>query len=182
MAASAAKDSSRIDQLLKANSVFAQTWPTPPTMVQMRAASEGGILVLTCMDPRVVPEQFFPNARIAVFRNAGGRYSPDVVRTAATLRKLMGDKPGAVTTVIVVHHTDCGMTHLTNKEIQDDIVAKFPAEAETAKAINFGCFTGEDLVKSIKEDVEALKAEEILKGIEIVGFALDTVTGLLSAV
>lgn len=57
------------------------------------------------MDPRVVPEQFLPNAQFAVCRNAGGRYSPDVVRTVATVRKLMADKPGARTTVLVVHHT-----------------------------------------------------------------------------
>lgn len=60
---------------------------------------------VTCMDPRVVPEQFLPNAQFAVFRNAGGRYSSDLVRTIATVRKLMADKPGAKTTVMVVHHT-----------------------------------------------------------------------------
>lgn len=74
------------------------------------------------------------------------------------------------------------MTHLTNKEIQEDVAAKFPRSAETAKGIDFGCFTGEDLVKSIKEDVQALKAEEILAGVEILGLALDTVTGLLREV
>lgn len=74
------------------------------------------------------------------------------------------------------------MTHLTNKEIQDDLVTKFPGSAETAKEIDFGCFAEEDLVKTIKEDVEALQAEEILKGVEILGFTLDTVTGILSRV
>lgn len=36
---------SRMDQLLQANSVFAQSWPTPPTMVQMRAVADGALLV-----------------------------------------------------------------------------------------------------------------------------------------
>lgn len=59
---------------------------------------------MTCMDPRVVPEQFLgPQPMIGVFRNAGGRYSPDAVRTVAVLRSLI---PKAKTaTVMVVHHT-----------------------------------------------------------------------------
>ena len=57
------------------------------------------------MDPRVVPEQFlgtFPG--IAVFRNAGGRASPDVVRTINTLQSL-GNRSKNPVTVMVVHHT-----------------------------------------------------------------------------
>jgi carbonic anhydrase len=56
------------------------------------------------MDPRVVPEQFLgPNPLVAVFRNAGGHASPDVVRTILTLRSLVY-KASSVK-VMVVHHT-----------------------------------------------------------------------------
>jgi carbonic anhydrase len=56
------------------------------------------------MDPRVVPEQFFgPNSQLAVFRNAGGRATPDVVRTILTMRSLAFNTDKA--TVMVVHHT-----------------------------------------------------------------------------
>lgn len=56
------------------------------------------------MDPRVVPEQFLGSRpMIAVFRNAGGRATPDVVRTINTLQSLAYKVQKA--TVMVVHHT-----------------------------------------------------------------------------
>lgn len=56
------------------------------------------------MDPRVVPEQFLgPKPMVAVFRNAGGRATPDVVRTINVFRTLGKEATGA--SVMVVHHT-----------------------------------------------------------------------------
>lgn len=57
------------------------------------------------MDPRVIPEQFLgpKNPKVAVFRNAGGRVTPDVIRTAAVLRSLASYK--GVLAVMVIHHT-----------------------------------------------------------------------------
>lgn len=56
------------------------------------------------MDPRVVPEQFLgPQPRVAVFRNAGGRVSPDVIRTINVFQSITVKAP--VHTVMVVHHT-----------------------------------------------------------------------------
>lgn len=56
---------------------------------------------VTCLDPRCVPEQYFgPGFRGAVFRNAGGRATDDVVRSLTDLRALVNMK-----TVLVVHHT-----------------------------------------------------------------------------
>ena len=65
------------------------------------------LMTVTCMDPRVVPEQFLgAESRTAVFRNAGGRVSPDVVRTITVLRSLAFKAERA--TVMVVHHTGEG--------------------------------------------------------------------------
>lgn len=60
------------------------------------------------MDPRVVPEDFVgPKPLIAVFRNAGGRATPDVVRTISVFRSLT--KKAETASVMVVHHTgECG--------------------------------------------------------------------------
>lgn len=57
--------------------------------------------VVTCLDPRCVPEQYLgPDVRAGVIRNAGGRASPDVVKSVLVLRSLVD-----VDTVLVVHHT-----------------------------------------------------------------------------
>lgn len=150
--------------------------------------------LVTCMDPRVVPEQFLgPNARVAVFRNAGGRATPDVVRTINVVRTLSRKAPGF--SVMVVHHTgkwsmspniserisdryqclDCGMTHLHDEEILEDARKVDPETTDT----NFGCFAAEDLEKVILEDVETLKAAKSLKGVDIRGYVLVTETGRL---
>lgn len=56
------------------------------------------------MDPRVVPEEFLgAKPMLGVFRNAGGRYSPDVVRTVAVIRSLSLKAKKAY--VMVIHHT-----------------------------------------------------------------------------
>jgi carbonic anhydrase len=70
----------------------------PTHMLMMSSA-------VTCMDPRVVPEQFLgpENPIVAVARNAGGRATPDVIRTINTVQSL-AYKVGKVS-VMVVHHT-----------------------------------------------------------------------------
>lgn len=56
------------------------------------------------MDPRVVPEQFLgANQRIVVYRNAGGRVGPDVVRTVCVLQSIAMRAESV--NVLVVHHT-----------------------------------------------------------------------------
>ena len=56
------------------------------------------------MDPRVEPNQFLgPGWFGGVLKNAGGRATPDVVRSILTLRSLsLTSKKG---TVAVIHHT-----------------------------------------------------------------------------
>ena len=125
-----ADTSSKIKGLLERNRKFAETWETPPSMHQMRAARSetGGATVVrafshcqileirlhssqyhadqihssvTCLDPRCVPEQFFgPLVRVPVIRNAGGRATKDAVTSITVLRAL-----ARVSTVLVVHHT-----------------------------------------------------------------------------
>lgn len=88
------------------NAAFAKKYPVDsiPKMVDMRARSKSsgqGLIVLTCLDPRTVPEQFFgPDLRAGVVRNAGGRAGPDAITSIVTLRTLMDTK-----NIAVVHHT-----------------------------------------------------------------------------
>lgn len=121
--------STRIPELMAANAKFAESYTAPVTMKQIRPSIKEAVLVcelslpcvrvrtafgesnwltglfqVTCMDPRVVPEQFLgPKAQLAVFRNAGGRATPDVVRTITVLQSLGFQAEQA--TVLVIHHT-----------------------------------------------------------------------------
>ena len=71
------------------------------------------------------------------------------------------------------------MTHLTDEEIKSDVKKRVPEEAERVEGIEFGSFTAEDFEKTILEDVETLRTDKLLRGVEVRGFALSTETGVL---
>lgn len=136
-------------------------------------------------------------------KNAGGRATPDAIRSILTLRSLSTVSEGG--TVAVIHHTgkygplicrskllvivrmlkpptDCGMTHLTDEGIKSDIKKRTPAEAPRGDAIDFGTFTADDFEDTIRKDVQTLKGEKMLQGMDILGFAFITETGELKPV
>lgn len=149
------------------------------------------------MDPRCEPTQFLGPGLRGVLKNAGGRATPDAVRSILVLRSLI--KKTEKGTVAVIHHTgklflfdsrtytdswnpDCGMTHLTDEGILEDIRKRTPDAAASAEGIDFGCFTADDFEETIRKDVQTLKAEKLLEGVEILGLAFDTDTGDLKVV
>ena len=79
----------------------------------------------------------------------------------------------------MIHHTDCGMTHLTNDEVVKKARARTPAAAQEIEGLgrDYGCYTAEDYEKSIEEDVIRLRNAKILEGMSILGMALDTPSG-----
>ncbi|EEA27941.1 conserved hypothetical protein [Talaromyces marneffei ATCC 18224] len=109
--------------------------------------------------------------------NAGGRATDDVVRSLNVLRALVN-----MNTVVVVHHTDCGMTHVTEDEIRDYAKSKNPAAAAIVDKIDFGLWKEEHLEDSVRKDVRKLREEKSLDGIEVFGFVLDTQTAVVTEV
>lgn len=72
------------------------------------------------------------------------------------------------------------MMHLSQDQIVEEAKARTPEAAAKIKALgDYGCFTGDELDKSVKEDVMKLKAEKSLEGIQILGFTLDLDSGLV---
>ncbi|KUL84305.1 hypothetical protein ZTR_07571 [Talaromyces verruculosus] len=177
---SASRDT--ISRLLANNEKFASSFNGAPTMEQLRAdINENGaqpLFILTCVDPRCVPEAFFgPDLRGAVHRNAGGRATGDVVRSLNVLRALVNMK-----TVVIVHHTDCGVTHVTEDEIREYAKSKNPEAAAIVDKMDFDLWREEHLEESIKKDVRKLREEKSLDGIEVFGFVLDTQTAVVTEV
>ncbi len=72
----------------------------------------------------------------AVIRNAGGR-AMDAMRTLHLLNALT-----PLGLVIVVHHTDCGASHVTDQEVRQNIKnTASSASSEILEAMQFGAFT-----------------------------------------
>ncbi|KAJ7581637.1 carbonic anhydrase [Mycena floridula] len=131
-------------------------------------------MIVTCMDPRIAPYTQF-GAKLgdnAVIRNAGGS-------TREGLRSLILAQQLGNRNVAVIHHTDCGMTHLTTKGIRAAVKEAHPGDAAAAKAIdeiNFLEFT--DIDESVRDDVKFLRDHPlILKETNITGWTFDVKTG-----
>ena len=109
----------------------------------------------------------------ASFRNAGGRVTEDVVRSVNILRTLMDIKK-----LIVLHHTDCGLTWTTDEEVKDAVKARTPGA--DLDSVHFGCWPKERLEETLQDDVLKLRKEPSFGGIEIRGFVLDVATGVVT--
>jgi carbonic anhydrase len=166
-----------LDTLIKRNSDFAAHrfiagLPMMPTLRTM---------VIGCVDPRVDPAHLLgldPGEAI-VIRNIGGRITPATLQTMGmlqTIAQVQRANPGDGFHLIVLHHTDCGITRLQEKP---DMLAGYfgigKGELE-AKAVT-------DPRTSVAVDVAALRANPALPGGWLVsGLVYDIATGLVEAV
>jgi carbonic anhydrase len=114
-----------------------------------------------------------------VIRNVGGRVTPATTKTMGMLGRVgaaNGGGPGEGWNLVVLHHTDCGMTDLA---AFPELLAEYfeiPAEQLEAKAVS-------DPVASVAVDVAVLRGNPHLPGGFLVsGLVYDVDTGLVTTV
>ncbi len=170
-----------IDTLTQRNADFAAQEFTPSASLAPTLRT----LVIGCVDPRIDPAHLLSLelGEAAVIRNVGGRVDPATRRNLAllaTLGKALaraggGDAPAPLH-IVVLHHTDCGITRLVG---ETDMLAAFVGigTAElAAKAIA-------DPWQAVAVDVAALKVDPALPGAWTVsGLVYDVTTGLITVV
>lgn len=71
------------------------------------------LAIVTCMDGRLDAAGFFElwAAPVHVIRNAGGRVTPDVLRSLAVSCTMQIEQ------ILIVHHTQCAMAENTDEDI-----------------------------------------------------------------
>jgi carbonic anhydrase len=84
-------------------------------------------LIVSCADPRVDPAHILglEPGEAVVIRNVGGRITPATLQTLAmlqTIAKAEGAPADGSMQLIVLHHTDCGITRL---EATPDLLAAY---------------------------------------------------------
>jgi carbonic anhydrase len=147
--------------------------------------------ILTCMDARLDPAKYagLKEGDTHVIRNAGGRASPDAIRSLVISYKLLGTREW-----FVIHHTDCGMLLFTN-DIMTGLLQKSLKCASLDGNLNWhdsgegpGTDAGryvewltiKDNEKSVLEDVLAIRNSPMVpKDIPIYGFIYDVRNGKL---
>lgn len=138
-------------------------------------------IVIGCVDPRVDPAAVLglEVGDALVIRNIGGRFTPDTFQTVAALRMIAqaeGITPGPDWNLVVLHHTDCGITRLG--EYPDLLASVFGIDPGdlAAKAVS-------DPVAAVGVDVAAIKANPFLPGAFLVsGLVYDVATGQVDVV
>jgi carbonic anhydrase len=157
-----------VQEFLKANEAYAANFqkghlPMPPAR---------HVAVLTCMDARLHPSRFLglEEGDAHVIRNAGGRASDDAIRSLVISEQLLGTN-----TIVVIHHTDCGMLTFSNSDLRTKIKQDLHANADSIDFLPFG-----NLEQSVRDDVATLKASPLIPdNIEISGFIYDVESGKL---
>jgi carbonic anhydrase len=163
--------------LIKRNADFAAS----AFDAELRINPYGNMMVIGCVDPRVDPAAVLGlgNGEAAVLRNVGGRVTPATLRTLAMLTKVgqanAETRPAGVWNVVILHHTDCGMTDLASFP---DLLAEYfeiPAAELGAKSVS-------DPRRSVRVDVDVVLAKTRAPASLVSGLVYDVSTGLVETV
>jgi len=157
-----------VEEFVKANEAYAASFqkgrlPMPPGR---------HVAVLTCMDARLIPARFLglEEGDSHVIRNAGGRASEDAIRSLVISQQLLGTN-----TVVVIHHTDCGMLTFSNADLYAKLKQELNADADHIDFLPF-----KDLEQSVRDDVATIKASPLIpKSVAVSGFIYDVRSGRL---
>jgi carbonic anhydrase len=135
-------------------------------------------VVLTCADHRVDPAHVLglDLGDAVVLRNPGGRVTPEIIAglvLLGTVAAVENINPGF--DIIVMHHTDCGLSRLTEPE-HGQMLADFAGVAPE----NVGELHVDDPVLSVRYDVGRLAALGLGSDLSrFVGVVFDVATGLV---
>lgn len=160
------------EDVLSANRTYADTRFVDAGLPG-RAAK--GLAVVTCMDSRIEPLAMLGLSRgdAKILRNAGARVTDDVLRTLVLAVALLG-----VERVLVVAHTDCGMTKSTDEQVQQ---AVREGTGVDARSIQFSMIA--DQRETLVRDVQRIRSWPFLPaGTPVAGAVYDVRTGALDVV
>ncbi|KAH8808428.1 carbonic anhydrase [Xylogone sp. PMI_703] len=162
------------------NKEYAKNHAPPPSVADLRSMPSPGrvqTVIVICSDPRVHPDQFMQIApgEATIVRVAGGR-TVDALRSLIVLEGMV-----PLSTIAVIHHTDCGLTHQTNEAVRQRVKSLAPEHSKEIDEMEFGHI--QDHKKALEEDVARVRDSPYLsKEIEVVGYLFDIKTGKLEQI
>jgi carbonic anhydrase len=159
-----------IDHLLANNERFAAAFD--PARLSVRPTRQ--LAIVTCMDARldVFAMLGLDLGDAHVLRNAGGIVTDDMLRSVIISQRKLGTR-----SVLLVHHTRCGMLSFTDEELHDEL------EAETGVTPSFPIGTFADVDQSVRRSVERIRASPFVPHTDDVrGCVYDVDTGRIRPV
>lgn len=141
---------------------------------QLQARPSLQIAVVACMDARldVHASLGFSQGQAHVIRNAGGVVTDDVMRSLAISQHRLGTR-----TIVLVHHTDCGMTTLTDEGFRSEL------RDAAGQTPSFAIESFDDVFEDVLQSMRRLESSPFLKyRDDIHGYVYDVATGALTRV
>jgi carbonic anhydrase len=174
-----------LDDLLQRNKQFAVQQSAQGTLLPClpRAMPQVKAVIIGCADMRVDPAHLFATkpGEAVVLRNIGGRFTSGLLEQLALLGRIgqvAGEAPGGGGEfhLIVLQHTDCGITRLAGDPDKLAHYFQIPEGEVKAKAVL-------DPRAAVAIDVAALRAIPALPGAWLIsGLVYDVATGLVEIV
>lgn len=160
-------ETTAIDRVLEANQRYAPDYD--PTLLSPRPRLQ--LAVLTCMDTRLSYRALGLRPGDAhLIRNAGGIVTADALRSLLLSKYLLGTRE-----IMIVNHTDCGLTKATEEEIHRHIEKATGVLASTP--VTFHAFR--DVAENVREQLGKLMAHSWFADTAIRGFVFDVEDGRL---
>ncbi|HXA30829.1 MAG TPA: carbonic anhydrase [Acidimicrobiales bacterium] len=159
------------NDLLAANRQYARTFSLQD--IPGRAAKGFGLV--TCIDSRIEPLTMLGlhPGDAKILRNAGGRVTPDVLRSLVLATTFLG-----VTHVAVMHHTDCALARGGEAELRSGL-----SETQAANSKGWDFLTMDDPDEALAEDVDAVRTCAVLPdGVRIEGWRYDVQSGVVDRI
>ncbi len=165
--------------LLDRNRSFAEQFEAGDITIRPRMST----IILTCVDARVDPAHLFGLGLgdAVVIRNAGGRITRAVLGDLGILSVLAANMPGPGAMqpeLVVIHHTDCGMSRLANPAIQEQVATRLGLSMDEVAAMAIT-----DPARTVQDDIERLRNTPGTPDQLIVsGFVYDVSSGTINQV
>ena len=160
------------DDLVRRNAAFAATG----AFAGLPFPASDTLQVLGCVDSRVDPGVVLGLAlgEGVVMRNIGGRMTPAALRSWALLGRLGQGQPPRAGHLVILHHTDCGITRLAAFPEQLAAFFEIPAAELAGKAVD-------DPYAAVRVDA-AIARQALPPGRLVSGLVYDVATGLIEII
>ncbi|MBV8142903.1 MAG: carbonic anhydrase [Verrucomicrobia bacterium] len=179
-----------LNEVLSANRTYSETFGAKG---QLALPPARRFAILTCMDARLDPAKFagLQEGDAHVIRNAGGRASPDAIRSLVISHKLLGTREW-----FVIHHTNCGMELFTGRTLSNLLeqsleTANLTVDGWVDAGQGPGSAAGRqidwlefhDARAAVVDDVRTIRSHPLVpQGLPIYGYLYDVATGKLEEV
>ena len=155
-----------IEEVLGNNAAYAREM----TYAELPAPPAKKLAVVACMDARMDVHRILglQPGDAHVIRNAGGSVTDDVIRSLVISEHVLGTR-----SVVLIHHTECGMLGLD----EDELKARIEQEAGAAPPIPLGSIN--DLEENLRLSIARIESSQFLRFETVRGFVYDVKTGRL---